>query len=240
MAVDGTKIAAAATHHATRSYEQIAREILEEAARIDAAEDELYGEARGDELPEGLRTSGDRRKGPARGQAGAGGRARRAGREGPARPRERLVECRRRLRQDWELERHVVGERAAWHAAGIASDGSRRMVGARHNIKPYPLLERAGGQDQRDRPGLAQPQDDARVGAGLQRPGRRRRRPDHSRREISAESLDTANLAPMIETAHRRARGGGVPRHPGWCWPTPATGRTTRSRRSAARASRRR
>jgi transposase len=57
VAVDGTKIAAAATHHATRTYEQIAKEILEEAARIDAAEDELYGEARGDELPEGLRTS---------------------------------------------------------------------------------------------------------------------------------------------------------------------------------------
>src|SRR5215213_3602452 len=62
VAVDGTKIAAAATHHATRSYEQIAQEILEDAARIDAAEDELYGDARGDELPEGLRTSGDRRK----------------------------------------------------------------------------------------------------------------------------------------------------------------------------------
>src|SRR5215213_6713444 len=62
VAVDGTKIAAAATHHATRDYEQIAREILEEAARVDAAEDELFGEARGDELPEGLRTSGDRRK----------------------------------------------------------------------------------------------------------------------------------------------------------------------------------
>ena len=41
VAVDGTKIAAAATHHATRDYEQIAREILEDAARIDAAEDEL-------------------------------------------------------------------------------------------------------------------------------------------------------------------------------------------------------
>ena len=59
VAIDGTKIAAAATN---RSYEQIAQEILEEAGRIDAAEDELYGEARGDELPEGLRTAGDRRK----------------------------------------------------------------------------------------------------------------------------------------------------------------------------------
>jgi hypothetical protein len=41
----------------------------------------------------------------------------------PAHRGERLVECRRRLRQDWELERHVVSEHAAWHAAGIASDG---------------------------------------------------------------------------------------------------------------------
>jgi transposase len=32
VAVDGTKIAAAATHHATRDYAQIAREILEDAA----------------------------------------------------------------------------------------------------------------------------------------------------------------------------------------------------------------
>ena len=62
VAVDGTKIAAAATHHATRSYGQIAKEIIEEAGEIDRAEDELHGEARGDELPEGLRTSGDRRK----------------------------------------------------------------------------------------------------------------------------------------------------------------------------------
>jgi transposase len=62
VAVDGTKIAAAATHHATRSYEQIAKEIVEEAGRIDAEEDELYGDARGDELPAGLRTSGDRRR----------------------------------------------------------------------------------------------------------------------------------------------------------------------------------
>src|SRR3954469_9854104 len=62
VAVDGTKIAAAATHHATRGYEQIAREILEEAAELDAAEDELHGDARGDELPVELRVAGDRRK----------------------------------------------------------------------------------------------------------------------------------------------------------------------------------
>jgi transposase len=61
VAVDGTKIAANASRTANRGYEQIAREILAEAAETDRREDELYGEARGDELPEHLRTSAGRR-----------------------------------------------------------------------------------------------------------------------------------------------------------------------------------
>ncbi len=48
VAVDGTKLAAAASDGAIRSYEQIAAEILAEAGRIDAAEDEIHGQARGD------------------------------------------------------------------------------------------------------------------------------------------------------------------------------------------------
>jgi transposase len=61
VAIDGTKVAANASREANRGYEQIAREILAEAAEIDRREDELYGEARGDELPERLRTSAGRR-----------------------------------------------------------------------------------------------------------------------------------------------------------------------------------
>jgi transposase len=61
IAIDGTKVAANASRDANRSYEQIARELLEEARRIDEAEDERYGEARGDELPEQLRTREGRR-----------------------------------------------------------------------------------------------------------------------------------------------------------------------------------
>ena len=61
VAVDGTKIAANASRTANRGYERIAREILAEAAETDRREDELYGEARGDELPERLRTSAGRR-----------------------------------------------------------------------------------------------------------------------------------------------------------------------------------
>jgi hypothetical protein len=101
VAVDGTKIAAAATHHATRSYEQIAQEILEDAARIDAAEDELFGEARGDELPEGLRTSGDRRKRLREAKQAMDAERAKQAKKIPRDRAERLVECRRRLRQDW-------------------------------------------------------------------------------------------------------------------------------------------
>jgi transposase len=54
VAVDSTKVAANASGQANKSYEQLAREILEEAAAVDAAEDELYGDKRGDELPEEL------------------------------------------------------------------------------------------------------------------------------------------------------------------------------------------
>jgi len=61
VAIDGTKIAGNASREANRSYEQTAREIPAEAAETDRREDELYGEARGDELPERLRTSEGRK-----------------------------------------------------------------------------------------------------------------------------------------------------------------------------------
>ncbi|HEY2657054.1 MAG TPA: transposase [Solirubrobacteraceae bacterium] len=56
VAVDGTRIAGNASRESTADFGQIAREILAEARAVDEAEDELYGEARGDELPEQLRT----------------------------------------------------------------------------------------------------------------------------------------------------------------------------------------
>ncbi|MBV9337194.1 MAG: transposase [Solirubrobacterales bacterium] len=61
VAIDGTKMSANASQERNRGYERVAREILAEAARIDAEEDELYGDARGDELPEQLRTAEGRK-----------------------------------------------------------------------------------------------------------------------------------------------------------------------------------
>src|SRR5215203_2860440 len=62
VAIDGTKMSANAAINSNRDFGQIAREILEEAAEIDRREEELYGNERGDELPEHLRTREGRRK----------------------------------------------------------------------------------------------------------------------------------------------------------------------------------
>ncbi len=146
VAVDGTKIAAAATHHQNRTYRQIAEEILKEAGEIDAAEDELFGEARGDELPEGFRTSGERRQRLHEAKLKLDAERAAKAKKVPRDRKQRLAECRLRLEQDWELVRRVVADHARWFEAGIASDGSRRMSAARRNIKPYPLPPQPAGK----------------------------------------------------------------------------------------------
>ncbi len=62
VAIDGTKFHANASRDANVNYDQIAREVIADAIATDAAEDELYGERRGDELPEELQTEAGRRE----------------------------------------------------------------------------------------------------------------------------------------------------------------------------------
>ena len=61
ITIDGTKIKANASMDQNRSYREIVSQILREAEEIDRAEDELYGDQRGDELPEQLRTAEGRK-----------------------------------------------------------------------------------------------------------------------------------------------------------------------------------
>jgi transposase len=65
VAIDGTKIAANASFFANRDredLEKIATEILDDAEKTDAAEDELFGDRRGGELPAGWKGGRDRRQ----------------------------------------------------------------------------------------------------------------------------------------------------------------------------------
>src|SRR5215211_3901305 len=61
VSIDGTRIAGNASPEVNYEFERIAREIVAETKATDEAEDELYGEERGDELPEQLRTPEGRR-----------------------------------------------------------------------------------------------------------------------------------------------------------------------------------
>jgi transposase len=99
VAVDSTKLAANASSLQNKSYEQIAEEILAEAARIDEQEDALYGEARGDELPEEL----------------ADPRTRRA----------RLRAAKRELEAEQEAERRSQQEKVERHRAYQRQTGRR-------------------------------------------------------------------------------------------------------------------
>jgi len=125
IAVDGTKVAANASRNENRDYEQLAREILEEVKAVDAAEDELYGDARGDELPPEFATAQGRR-GWLR-EAKQRLEAERAANPQPvprSRPK-RLKEAKRRL--DEELWTEVRANRAYedYRARGRMKDGRR-------------------------------------------------------------------------------------------------------------------
>jgi transposase len=61
VALDGTKLAGNATRETSVDFGEIARELIGVAIATDEAEDEEHGEARGDELPEELRTDEGRR-----------------------------------------------------------------------------------------------------------------------------------------------------------------------------------
>src|SRR5437763_759126 len=62
ITIDGTKIKANASMDQNRSYSGLVKEILREAEEADQREDELYGDGRGDELPEPLRSPDTRRR----------------------------------------------------------------------------------------------------------------------------------------------------------------------------------
>jgi transposase len=62
VSIDGTRIAGNCSPEVNCSFERIAREVIAKTRATDEAEDEEFGEARGDELPEQLRTAEGRRE----------------------------------------------------------------------------------------------------------------------------------------------------------------------------------
>lgn len=125
IAVDGTKVHANASQHAARDYEQIAKEILEEAAETDRLEDERYGEKRGDELPPALSTEQGRRgwlrDAKRRLDAKRAAEAEPIGRSRP----ERLSQSKRRLEEELAVECAANAAYEAYRVRGVMKDGRR-------------------------------------------------------------------------------------------------------------------
>src|SRR5919107_5082852 len=125
IAVDGTKVHANASERATRDYEQIAREILEQAAEIDAAEDEQLGEHRGDELPPALSTPEGRQRWLRDAQRRLDQLHAQQARPIPRSRVERLLQARRRLDEELDVQRRANAEYEAYRARGVMKDGRR-------------------------------------------------------------------------------------------------------------------
>jgi transposase len=138
IALDGTKLHANASDRANRDCQRIAEEILAEADQVDAEEDAMFGERRGDELPAELSNSNDRRQRLR--DARHALEAERAARQRPV-PGDRqgrLLLARDRLAEDHALESRVIEEHNAWRANGVARDGSRRMSRAPAQLEAPP------------------------------------------------------------------------------------------------------
>jgi transposase len=125
IAIDGTKVHANASQHATRDYAQIAREILEEADRIDAEEDEQFGERRGDELPPELATAQGRRGWLREAKRRLDDQRAEEARPIPASRPARLKESKRRLEQELDVECRANAAYEAYRARGRMKDGRR-------------------------------------------------------------------------------------------------------------------
>ncbi len=211
IAVDGSKFAAAAADKATRSYERIATEILAEAGRIDAAEDQIHGSARGDELPEHLA----RREGRRAWLRGAKQRldAERAAREEsiPRSREKRLELCRRRLVEDWQTERQANRDYEAYRERGVRQRGKQAMGSP---PKPVELQPAPAGKINTSDP------DARRMKAG------RAFIPAYNAQavttegqiivaaEITTEGVDFEQLEPMINAAEQELQEAGVTERP--------------------------
>jgi transposase len=135
IAVDGTKVHANASERATRSYEEIAREILEDAAAVDADEGERFGDGRGDELPGELATGQGRQRWLRDAKRRLDERRAREGKPIPKSRPDRLKEAKRRLEEEHRVACRANEAYEDYRRHGRMKNG--RRLGAHSPPKPY-------------------------------------------------------------------------------------------------------
>jgi transposase len=210
IAVDGTKVHANASQHANRDYEQLAREILEEADAVDAAEDERFGEARGDELPPHLSTEQGRRgwlrDAKRRLEERRAAEARPIARSRPERPRE----SKRRLEEEHRAECRANEAYEAYRARGVMRDG--RRFGA--PPKPYQPPETPAGKVNVTDPDARNVKTPRGYMQGYNAQAVVTAAQVVIAAEINSDSPDFGHLEPMISSAQAELAGAGVSEAP--------------------------
>jgi transposase len=212
IALDGSKVAASASDRAIRSYEQIASEILEEAGRIDAAEDDIHGPARGDELPEQVAKREGRRAWLREAKQRLD-RDRAARAEPVPRDRvERLAVCQRRLVQDWQAERFANRDYEARWERGVIERGRKQMGSGPRPHTPPPRPE--GKLNTTDPDARRMKQGRAFIPAYNAQAVTTEQQIVIAA-EVITEGVDFEQLDPMVTAAERELQGAGVKDTPG-------------------------
>ena len=211
LAVDGSKFRAAASDGAIRAYQEIAAEVLAEAAEADAAEDERYGDARGDELPEHLRSHGGRRAWlrEAKRRLDA---ERAAKREPVPRDREERLElCHRRLVEDWRAEHRGNRAYEAYRARGVMKDG--RRFGA--PPKPYEPTPKPEGKINTTDPDARRMKFGRNFIPAFNAQAVTTEEQIIVAAELTTEGGDFEQLCPMVSSAERELEKASVKERPG-------------------------
>jgi len=210
MAVDGTKLHANASQHANRDYEQLAREILEEAAETDRLEDEQFGEARGDELPAHLSTEQGRRgwlrDAKRRLDAKRAAEAKPVARSRP----ERLQEAKRRLEEDLAVECRANEAYEAYRARGVMRDGRRMGQPKPFQPKSYQPPETPAGKVNVTDPDSRNVKTPRGYMQGYNAQAVTNERQIVLAAEINTDSPDFGHLEPMINAAQTELQAAGV------------------------------
>ena len=210
LAVDGTKVHANASQHQNLDYDQIAREILAEADAVDRAEDERFGDRRGDELPAELATAQGRR-GWLR-EAKRRLEERRAAEAEPipkARP-ERLREGKRRLEEDHAVHCRANEAYEAYRARGVMKDG-RRFGKPPTPYKPSPTPQGKVNVTDPDSRNIKTPRG---YMQGYNTQGVCNEHQIVVAAELTTDSPDFGHLEPMVAAAERELTAAGVTEKP--------------------------
>jgi transposase len=201
VALDGTKINANAALDANRTAGSLAEEVaamFAEATAVDAAEDALLGDRRGDELPPELADATSRKA--------------------------RLVACREKLAakaaETAARQQEKIDARAAEEQATGKGKRGRKLKPADDSVDPDAVanVTDPDGEIMKTRRGWVQGYNGQAVVTADQ---------IIVAAELTTQANDVQQLQPMLNQAHQSSRQWSA-KTPRWarCWPTPATGRT--------------